>query len=127
MTKEEAIKLYDSGFWKQMSHEEIAKFQLIEERLCMPFEVFHAAIEKALDRPILTHEFDLNWEGLIKELFNGAPRPTLEEIINLIPEEKRIILSIKEKKKIVGFGPGDMVIFLEVKVWDMFVRKWRKP
>ena len=94
MTKDEAVALYDSGFWKQMTHEEIAKFQLMEDLLCMPFDVFHEAIEKALGRPVWTHEFGLNREGLIKELFHEAPAPTLEEIINLIPEEKRILIKI---------------------------------
>jgi hypothetical protein len=94
LTEDEAVALYDSGFWKQMSHEEIAKFQLITDRLCMPFEVFHEAIEKALGRPVWTHEFGLNREGLIKELFQGAPAPTMEEIINLIPEEKRVVIGI---------------------------------
>jgi hypothetical protein len=59
----------------------------------MPFSIFHEAITKALGRPVFTHEFGLNREGLIKELFRGAPAPTLEEIINLIPEEKRIIIN----------------------------------
>jgi hypothetical protein len=94
MTKEEAIKLYNSGFWKQMTHEDIAKFQVMEDRLCMPVEVFHEAITKALGRPVFTHEFGLNRDGLIQELFQGAPIPKLEEIINLIPEEKRILIRL---------------------------------
>ncbi|MDR1176917.1 MAG: hypothetical protein LBK83_15765 [Treponema sp.] len=94
MTKDEAVVLHESGFWKQMTYEEIAKFQIMEDRLCMPFTVFHEAITKALDRPVFTHEFGLNREGLIKELFHGAPAPTLEEIINLIPEEKRILINV---------------------------------
>jgi hypothetical protein len=93
MTKNEAIALYESRFWKQMSHEEIAKFQLMEPLLCMPFDVFHEAVEKTLGRPVFTHEFGMNPEGLRKELFHGAPAPTLEEIINLIPEDKRMIIS----------------------------------
>jgi hypothetical protein len=94
VTKENAVALYESGFWKQMSYKEIAKFQLMEDLLCMPFEVFHEAITKALGRSVYTHEFGLNRDGLIRELSHGAPAPTLEEVINLIPEEKRIILSV---------------------------------
>jgi hypothetical protein len=37
-------------------------------------------------------------EGLIKELFHGASAPTLGEIINLIPEEKRVLLKTGIKK-----------------------------
>lgn len=93
MTKEEAIALYDSGFWESMSYEDRAMFQLWEERLRMPFGVFHEAVEKALSRPVWTHEFSsLGSEGLKQELLGLRPAPTMEEIINLIPEEKRILI-----------------------------------
>lgn len=92
MTKTEAIKLAESKFWETMSFKERAIFQMFEEKLCMPFDVFHEAIEKALNRPVFTHEFGLNPEGLRKELLGESPAPTLEDIINLIPKDKQIIL-----------------------------------
>ena len=92
MTKENAIALAESKFWEGMTHREIAEFQMCEEKLCMPFSVFHEAVEKTLGRPVYTHEFGLNYQGLKDELFNGKQAPTLEEIINLIPEEKRLIV-----------------------------------
>jgi hypothetical protein len=92
MTKEKAIALAESKFWEGMTHRQIAEFQICEEKLCMPFSVFHEAVEKTLGRPVYTHEFGLNFQGLKDELFNGKPAPTLEEIINLIPEEKRLIV-----------------------------------
>lgn len=92
MTKEEAIKLHDSKFWEDMSYEERAKFQLFEPRLCMPFDVFCEAMEKTLNRPIWTHEFGLNYEGLKKELLGEMAPPTMEDIINMIPEDKRVIV-----------------------------------
>jgi hypothetical protein len=92
VTKEEAIALYDSKFWESMTYEERAKFQLFERKLCMPFGVFHEAIEKTLGRPVYTHEFGLNIDGLKKELLGEAPAPTMEEIINMIPEDKRIVV-----------------------------------
>lgn len=93
MTREEAITLFESKFWEQMSLEERAKFQLFERKLCMPFDLFHEAVEKTLGRPVFTHEFGLNWEGLQKELLGESPHPTMEEIINLIPKNKRIIVA----------------------------------
>lgn len=96
MTEEKAIALHESRFWETMSYREKAMFQLFEERLCMPFDVFHEAIEKTLGRPVFTHEFGLNVEGLRREIMGEAPAPTLEEIINLIPAEKRIIVIEKE-------------------------------
>ena len=94
MTKEEAKKLSDSKFWEFMTFEDRATFQLFENRLCMPFEVFHEAIEKLLGRPVWTHEF-ADADRLQKEFLGERPRPTIEEIMNLIPAEKRIILVTK--------------------------------
>jgi len=91
ITKEQAMELAKSGFWEKMSHREIAVFQLLTKRLCMPFDVFHEAMEKTLERPVYTHEFGLNYQGLKDELLFGKPAPTMEEIIGMIPENKRII------------------------------------
>ncbi len=95
LTKEQAVALYNSGFWKTMSYEERAKFQMLQDRLCMPFGVFSEAMSKYLSRPVYTHEFtSSNHDSLMKEVFDGAPPPSLDEIINLIPKEKRIILEV---------------------------------
>lgn len=92
LTKEQAINLYDSGEWKDWTYEEIARFQLFQDRLCMPFAIFHEAIEKTLGRPVCTHEFGMNRSGLEAELIGENDPPTFEEIINMIPEEKLIII-----------------------------------
>lgn len=91
ITKEQAIKLAESKFYEMLTSDEIVKFQLFEPKLCMPFNVFHEAIEKVLDRPVYTHEFAFIDE-LKKEYLKEIPTPTLEQIINLIPEEKRLII-----------------------------------
>ena len=75
-----------------MTSRQIAEFQMEQERLCMPFDVFHKAITEVLGRPVYTHEFGLNRDGLLKELRGEKEPPTLEEIINLIPEDKRILI-----------------------------------
>lgn len=94
MTEAEAIALADSKFWEGMTMRERAVFQMFERRLCMPFPVFHEALEAALGRPVWTHELGLNAEGLKKELLGTGPAPTFEDIINLIPVEKRIVVTI---------------------------------
>lgn len=99
MTKDEAIKLFDSKVWEDWSDYERAYFQLHERKLCMPFELFHKAVEATLGRPVWTHEFGLNWEGLIKELEGKKEKPSIEQIINLIPEDKRIIVVGTEDDK----------------------------
>lgn len=91
ITREKAIALAESEFWKDMTHRQRAVFQLNTELLCMPFDVFHEAIEKALGRPVWTHEL-VNKEQLCAELYGDAPPPSLEDIMSMIPADKRIIV-----------------------------------
>ena len=92
MTRDEALALLKTEFWKDMTAKEIALFQIFEDRLCMPFGVFHEAVEQALERPVWTHEFGLNRDGLKEELLGEQPTPSMEDIFNLIPSDKRIIV-----------------------------------
>ena len=91
MTKEEAIALHDSKFWVNMTYKERAMFQMFESKLCMPFSIFQEAVEKTLGRPVWTHEFA--FYGIKKELLGDKEAPTFEEIVGLIPEEKRILVN----------------------------------
>lgn len=97
MNKETAIKMAESKWWIGLNADIITAFQLFEPLMCMDFSDFHKAIEESLDRPVYTHEFGYNIEGLKKEFLGKQPKATLEEIINLIPKDKRIII-IPEKK-----------------------------
>lgn len=91
LTKEQAIQMAQSGWWLGMEPRSIAMFQLHEPMLCMPFHDFHVAVEQALGRPVMTHEFA--WADLLREELRGErPAPTMQEILDLIPEEKRILL-----------------------------------
>lgn len=92
--KESAIALSESKWWLGKTSREIAGFQLHVNELCCPFDVFHEAIEKSLGRPVWTHEFGLNYEGIVREFQGEIPAPSIDEIINLIPEEKRIIIKV---------------------------------
>ena len=91
-TTDEAIAFSESGEWESLTARGKAELQMLQDKLCMPFDEFHIAIEMTLGRPVYTHEFGLNHEGLLKELFDGAPPPTLDNIIEMIPEDKRIIV-----------------------------------
>jgi len=97
LTKEQAVALAESKFWEKMSQKDIARFQINQKLLCMPFSVFHEAVEKTIGRPVWTHEFGVNADGLRREVNEGGPAPTFQEIIEMIPADKRIIL-IKEVK-----------------------------
>lgn len=92
MTKDEAMAMYESGWWKEKTPREIVAFQLFEPKLCMNFGDFHEAVEQVLGRPVFTHEFGMNLDGLKAE-FNGTePAPTLTEIIDQLPADKTVIV-----------------------------------
>jgi hypothetical protein len=93
LTKEQAIAFYENKCYENMTYRQIAEFQMEQDRLCMPFDVFHEAIEKTLGRPVFTHEFAFRDE-LRKELYGEKEPPTLEEICALIPKEKLILLKL---------------------------------
>jgi hypothetical protein len=96
LTKEQAVRMAGSNWLADMSHRDIAMFQMHEPLLCMPFDVFHEAVEKALGRPVWTHEFGMNWDGIAKELRGERPAPTFEEIVDLLPTAKRVLLVIDD-------------------------------
>lgn len=96
MTSEQAVRLASTKFWEDLTYEQRARFQMREELLCMPFSVFHEAVEKTLGRPVYTHEFGLNRAGIEAELRGDREAPTLDEILDLIPEEKRIVFYMPE-------------------------------
>lgn len=68
LTKEQAIEFHENKKWEQMTETERALFQLNQEKLCMPFDVFHKAVESTLKRPVFTHEFGVNMDGLRAEI-----------------------------------------------------------
>jgi len=92
INKEMAIQLAETKFWETMSARDIALFQLRVRKFCMPFDIFHKAISKALGRAVYVHEFGLSWDRLLMELLGKKSIPTDEEIMNLIPREKRIVI-----------------------------------
>jgi len=94
LTSEQAKELYATGWWKDLTPREIVKFQLFEPMLCMPWGEFCTALNNALGRGVMTHELGMNLEGIQKEFLGEAPPPTLEDIINLIPAAKRIVVKV---------------------------------
>lgn len=92
MTEEQAVEFYKSGAWESLNLRQRAVFQIQQQLLCMPFEKFHEAVEKTLGRPVYTHEFGFNWEGIYRELLEGGPAPTMEEIIGMLPPDKTFIV-----------------------------------
>ena len=89
--KEKAIQLYNTNWWEGLSYREIAEFQLFTTELCCPFDVFHEAVEKSLGRPVFTHEFGLNYQGICEEFLGEKESPTIDEILNMIPHLSNVI------------------------------------
>ena len=92
--KEAAIALAATKWWESKTDQEIALFQMQTVELTMPFGRFHEALEKSLGRPVFTHELGLNAEGIYAELIGEKEPPTFADILELIPAEKRIIVSL---------------------------------
>lgn len=92
--KESAIALSKSGWWKGLPPRDVATFQMFTDELSMPFGDFHEALEKTLGRPVFTHELAMNYDGLCDELLGKVPAPSMADILNLIPEDKRIVITI---------------------------------
>lgn len=92
-TKEQAIEFAKSGAWKNLTMEARAHIGMKQKLLCMPFDALHEAVEKTLGRPVYTHEFGLNYDGLIAELDGKSPPPSLDEIIKMVTDlGKEVIL-----------------------------------
>ena len=93
LTKEQAIKFYHSEVWKDMTDRQIVELQLFQDKLCMPFDTFWDAINAVFGRSVMRHEFAAsNCPNLIAEFLGEKEPPSLEEIINMIPAEKRILI-----------------------------------
>jgi hypothetical protein len=90
LTKQQAIAFYESGQWKDLTHEEIVRLQLFQDKLCVPFSLFHEAVETVLKRPVQSIEFgSIGAAGLRREYLGEKPPPTFEEIIE--PFKDKII------------------------------------
>lgn len=91
LTREQAVALYDSGFWRYLNLEERAYFQLSEYRLCMPFPVFQEALEVCLQRQVAAGEY-LRPKLLLRELSEGRPPKAKEQVLELVPPNERPLL-----------------------------------
>lgn len=93
LTEKQAIAIAKGGEWKDWTDDEVVRFQLYQDRLCIDFDRYHKAIGNVLGRPVYTHEF-INRTALQEEYEGKRPAPTFEEIINMIPAEKRIVIHL---------------------------------
>lgn len=94
LTKNQAIEMAKSEWWKDKPAKDVALFQMQQDKLCMDFSEFHRCMEETLGRPVWTHEFaSSNRDALMKELLGEKEPPSMNEIISLIPQQKLIIVN----------------------------------
>lgn len=74
MKKEEAEAICSSKWWMKASNMEIVEYQLYQEKLCMPFDIFIEVLSGVLNHPVskseifyeigpLRHEFEKTERG----------------------------------------------------------------
>jgi hypothetical protein len=98
-TREEAIALCKSGWWKGRPALEVALWQLEVDLLSMDFSDFHKAVEEACGRPVWTHEFAFGGrERLRAEMLKERAAPSMVEILDLLPAEKTIVVVVDDKR-----------------------------
>lgn len=92
ISKEQSIKLAESGVWKEWDPHKLVRFQLFQKRLSVDFAAFHEALEAVLDRPVFTHEMGINYDGIVEEYLDvtNTSVPTFKELVEYIPEDVRI-------------------------------------
>ena len=75
--------------------ERMAEMQGLRGTLTMPFSNVHERIEELVGRSVWTHEIGMDFGELVREAGHRLAL-TMDEIINLIPPEKRVIISREE-------------------------------
>lgn len=89
--RQNAAALYASQWWHARDYRKRARFQAFVKELTMPFDVFIAAVDCTLLRPVRLAELVFDMESLCRELIGEQPPPTFEDIVNLLPADKRPI------------------------------------
>lgn len=93
LTEQQAIQFGESEVWKTWTPEQVVRFQLFQRKICLDFSHFMMCLRIVLDLPVYTHEL-CNMDYLKEEYLGVKSAPTFGEIINLIPQEKRIIIGL---------------------------------
>lgn len=93
LTEKQAIEFAKSEAWKDWTSSQIVLFQLFQKKLCMPFDIYHAAVEKELGRSVQVVEFGFNDKGLKAEFLGLGNPPTMEDVLAFFPKDKLVIFT----------------------------------
>lgn len=85
LSLEEVEQLSNSDWWKSATAEDIAIFQVFQERLVCPFLIFQQSIEKTVGELLSTIAFS-NGEGVQAMILDKFNHLTIEEIVDKKPK-----------------------------------------
>ncbi len=112
----ETMKKYgDNKWWRSKDPIYVARYQVFEPILMVPFDKYHKGIEKLLGRPVYTHEFGLDYEGLKREAEEAIRKLKKGESLKQTPEyqAKKVAESIRQLADYAS-KKGKKVIIAEV-------------
>ena len=105
-------KYGDNKWWNSNDPLYVARYQVFEDILMVPFDRYHEGIEKLLGRPVYTHEFGLNAEGLkqevreaIKKLEGGKSLEQTDEY-----QAQRVVESFKQLADYMGSRDKKVIV-----------------
>jgi hypothetical protein len=91
LSKEEAIEIGKSGVWKEWDATKKVLVQLFNDLMCIPISEYQNALNEVLGRLVLTHE--LAYPDMLRdEYLTLRPPPTMQEIIDLMPGDRPLIV-----------------------------------
>lgn len=98
------MRLLATEWWEGMDDDEVARIQLRQDRLCMPFAEFQKRVSATLGRPVYTHEFgSVGRAHLIEELEGkrAAPANPLESLAEAMGDNPKpvAVVVVPEGKK----------------------------
>lgn len=100
-TTEQAIAIYESKVWKEWTDEQVIRFQLFQQLLCVSFARFHGALEKVFRYPFTQSAFIFH-KGMVIEYMRRTEHdepPTFDEIVGYLPEELRNAILTETKEQ----------------------------
>ena len=84
MNPKQAHFIHDHKIYESWTIVQAAKFQMVQDILCILIEYYNRIIEQALGRPVMTAELVYHKEKLLKELVGDMTNKDKEEMNQLL-------------------------------------------
>ena len=108
-------KYGENKWWNSNDPLYVARYQIFEDILMVPFDRYHEGIEKLLGRPVYTHEFGLNPEELRQEARQAIQKLEKGESLEQSPDyqARKFGEGMKQLADYMG-SKGEKIIIAEV-------------